>query len=570
MSRFRKKRTHPTVSLFPFLAVLICTLGVLIIMLVLAVKSADVAAAKKLDESNQAAADELEAAQQVLELERYRAEAIQDLRKNVVERLSRSRKNRSYLQDDVRKTEKLLENAIEQLTAMEAAIANAQSQALNPVDQKKLDRIAASIEAKKMKITEAEEKLAVEKDKSKQTGPARYSLLPFRGAGGTFRRPIYVECLANEIRLQPLNISIKKADFVLPIRAGNPLDAALLSIQEYWQQSDVAGEQGSPYPLLVVRPDGAETFVLARRAMKSWTDEFGYELVDEKKELNYGTTDPALAQRINELVGRIKSEQYQVAIQQRQLEQHLAQFSSGRPRRGLSASNRNGGFVATSPGRNSIAQTSFQSSGNGNSANRTWQSSNQSTAGQKASKQDNQFSRTAANDRQNSRNPNQDFSKGNQNKSSSASGNAQSNSTGNPTESDSRGPSNGPSSFGSSAPSDSLAAKRGDGWALPSKTAGGTGYLRPITVFCNDNSLRLRTASGDWRTIPFSKSSESAIDKMVDEIWKRIDSWGIAGQGSFWKPQLRVVTEKGGEKRFSEVQTLLQNSGLIVERTQSR
>ena len=43
MSRLRKNLNQPSVSLFPFLAVLICTLGVLIVMLVLAVKSAEVA-----------------------------------------------------------------------------------------------------------------------------------------------------------------------------------------------------------------------------------------------------------------------------------------------------------------------------------------------------------------------------------------------------------------------------------------------------------------------------------------------------------------------------------------------
>jgi uncharacterized protein YlxW (UPF0749 family) len=41
MRRRRKKRSQLSVSLFPFLAVLICTLGVLIVMLVMAVKSAD-------------------------------------------------------------------------------------------------------------------------------------------------------------------------------------------------------------------------------------------------------------------------------------------------------------------------------------------------------------------------------------------------------------------------------------------------------------------------------------------------------------------------------------------------
>ena len=52
MRRRKKNRTQLSVSLFPFLAVLICTLGVLIVMLVMAVKSADVQSAKKQAEDN--------------------------------------------------------------------------------------------------------------------------------------------------------------------------------------------------------------------------------------------------------------------------------------------------------------------------------------------------------------------------------------------------------------------------------------------------------------------------------------------------------------------------------------
>ena len=41
MRRHRKRRSPAGVSLFPFLAVLICTLGVLIVLLVIAVKAAE-------------------------------------------------------------------------------------------------------------------------------------------------------------------------------------------------------------------------------------------------------------------------------------------------------------------------------------------------------------------------------------------------------------------------------------------------------------------------------------------------------------------------------------------------
>jgi len=68
MRRRRRQNVQPGVSLFPFLAVLICTLGVLIVLLVLAAKSATIAQAQQetaivneaADQAAQKAAAELE------------------------------------------------------------------------------------------------------------------------------------------------------------------------------------------------------------------------------------------------------------------------------------------------------------------------------------------------------------------------------------------------------------------------------------------------------------------------------------------------------------------------------
>jgi len=110
-----------------------------------------------------------------------------------------------------------------------------------------------------------------------------------------------------------------------------------------------------------------------------------------------------------------------------------------------------------------------------------------------------------------------------------------------------------------------LANRRGQGWALPSRPQGGTGYLRPITVVCSANDLRIKTATGQERTIDFESGPINAVDLMVEEIWNRIDSWGIAGQGSYWKPQLRIKVQPGGEQRFAMLQQMLHNSGLVIQ-----
>ena len=90
MSRLRKNRNQPNVSLFPFLAVLICTLGVLIVMLVLAVKSAEVAKEAEQATQDQTIADQTEEAKQRLALEKFRSESIQNARSDVLIRLAES------------------------------------------------------------------------------------------------------------------------------------------------------------------------------------------------------------------------------------------------------------------------------------------------------------------------------------------------------------------------------------------------------------------------------------------------------------------------------------------------
>jgi hypothetical protein len=74
----------------------------------------------------------------------------------------------------------------------------------------------------------------------------------------------------------------------------------------------------------------------------------------------------------------------------------------------------------------------------------------------------------------------------------------------------------------------------------------------------------------------FGKSSRVAIDgpmrdeidKLIPAIWKRMDGWGIAGAGMYWKPILSVQVRPGAESRFREFVALMKNSGLVVQRKQ--
>lgn len=66
--------------------------------------------------------------------------------------------------------------------------------------------------------------------------------------------------------------------------------------------------------------------------------------------------------------------------------------------------------------------------------------------------------------------------------------------------------------------------------------------------------------------ILINENARTAIDEMVNKIWKRIDTWGIAGTGGYWKPVLNVEVGPGADWRFNQLETLLQGSGIEVRR----
>ena len=521
-------RSQLSVSLFPFLAVLICTLGVLIVMLVMAVKSAD-------DQANQVQADddaekqsEVDRLQGEVDLRQIQIRGAQSVRPDELERMRRSRDNRSYLEEEIRKIKREFESVGQQLIELDRQA----NQSPKEVPAFSETGSQAIVDDLKLRLAKSKSALEEKRDAVGDASPTTYVIVPHKGGGGTFRRPIYLECTKDAITLQPSGIRLNKNEFVPPIFAGNMLDAALLANREYWNRYDLAGKEGDPYPLLVVRPDGAETFVLARRAMKSWDDEFGYELVDDDKTLDFGQADSQLADELRQVIELARRRQRAIAAAakvKRTRDAQLASYNSSPARPGLTASGRYGGFVSTA------------GSGSGNGISSREADARQSLDAQESERE-----------------------------SSSTSGQSQkSSSLSNESEiANSENGDGGDITIRNPSADASLAKDRGSNWALPSQTPGATGYLRPVRIICGPNSLELKTVGGKSKRIAITGSTAEAVDPLVDEIWKKIDAWGISGANSYWKPQLRVSILPGGEARFSELKGLLYQSGLLVEKFQ--
>lgn len=304
MSR-RAKRENVGVALFPFLAVLICTMGALIVLLVLNVQQASVEAksiAHKAKPSKPAPQD-LKKQQEALEEARWRQEVLEQQRKERQEALQESRLALSHLEDHIRRLDARGKELMELLERVEAG---KQSQ-----DQ---DLEATRQELAKLKDEIAKKQDELEKKKKAATTAEKwYALIPYDGPNGTRRMPIYVECVEEGVIIQPEGVLLTAEDFRGEPGPGNPLDAALRVKREYIMKAS-GGKAAEPYPLLVVRPSGVMAYTAARSYMKFWDDEFGYELISEEKKLDFGPRDPNLDLLMNKEIVQARKRQAVLAM----------------------------------------------------------------------------------------------------------------------------------------------------------------------------------------------------------------------------------------------------------------
>jgi hypothetical protein len=115
-----------------------------------------------------------------------------------------------------------------------------------------------------------------------------------------------------------------------------------------------------------------------------------------------------------------------------------------------------------------------------------------------------------------------------------------------------------------------LAQNRGRNWALPGARADATPIERPIRVAVLPDRLILLPDRGQARSpevILVEGAMTDEIDAFVSLLRQRITTWGMAVAGGYWKPLLRVTVAQGADTRFQELQILLEQSGLDVQRS---
>jgi hypothetical protein len=271
----------PTISLFPFLAVLLCTMGALLVVLVLFSRSVRQNETAKLDQEQESLAAELELTRDSLA---WRREQLEGVRERTAEELAKARMQLAGIEESTR----ALQDEFEKLERTAKALAS-ENAAVGADDE--------TLRGLEQRLTSARESL----DKARagrDTKPPAYAVVPYAGRNGTHRRPLYIECCGDGVFLQPEGIRLSPGDFEGPPGPGNPLASALRAAREHVVATHGGANDpaAQPYPLLLVRPSGVMAYYAAREAIQSWGSDFGYQLIDEDWTLTFPPADPTLAQ----------------------------------------------------------------------------------------------------------------------------------------------------------------------------------------------------------------------------------------------------------------------------------
>jgi hypothetical protein len=569
------RRQTLSVALFPFLAVLICTMGALIVLLVLfthharAGGSSD-AAAGKAASSEVRDPDFERKLRERIEDANWRRDLLDQQRVEKTQELADSRAKLSHLEQHIQELQARAKGLLARARQIDEGKQLRDDELAS--EREELARLQEEIAQRQRELDEAR--------KQHEKQERWYALIPYEGPNGTRRRPIYIECTSQGIVIQPEGILFQPDDFNGPLGPGNPLDAALRTIREHLQQAD--SNAGEPYPLLVVRPSGVVAYGAARSALKSWDDEFGYELISDDKKLAYGEPDPALATMLARSVAQARQRQAAlVARMPRRFngDEPLTSFDpadvpglvssgSGTAGRGIGSGVGGTGIAATKPGTSGSAGSGFGFSQSAADDLAAAGPSLGSPAGE-----------SAGNGQSGAGYPTTDQA-GPYTAAGGQPGNAAAGSggpiapgatplPGGKEVSSMLGSASG-SATGTRAGGITPGQRRGTNWGLPAAAGRTTGITRPIHIALLADRFVLVPDPGDdhpprhLRVSP--RLAQREVDALVAAVQKEMTGWGLAVENGYWKPVLEVEVAPDAEQHFADLQTALHSSGFELHR----
>jgi len=290
----RRKSNTLQVSTFPFLAVLLCAMGSLLLLLFIMDRRAKIAARYRVAEEvkSRKARSKAEEDARNAEWEKAREQIhlsllashgqVQAQSESIAMQLDEIHKKLATSKDRQADLQKHVRDEAGKITLLQLEI-ESQHNHLTQADKKTATSKAELLEAAKelAELESAFHHLKKARANEKQT----YSLVPYRGKHGDARPPIYVECRRDGVMFHPEKKTLATTDLASDAFRGEvERRHGPLATQTSAKDKPSAG----PYVLFLVRPDGISSYYKAQSALRGYPLDFGYELVDADWMLDFG------------------------------------------------------------------------------------------------------------------------------------------------------------------------------------------------------------------------------------------------------------------------------------------
>ena len=297
----RRRKRHLEVSTFPFLAVLLCTMGSLILLLLVLDRRAKIVAllqAKSEMAQLQAGKDQRDQARSHQQAEDERL-----AQERKAEWLKRSQELHALLAQEEQQVVGQVQEAANQLTA---ATTKLQTEAEKAAQQKNLLQIAKARLAGTGQTVKAQQEVAANAEQ--QTAAAKrelerqaielaqleqtlvgmkalrerqkntYSLVPYLGRRGDNRRPVYVECGDTAVIFHPDKVALEGLELTGP-RLRAEVEKRI-TLQREKTPVQTGKDKSRPYLLMLVRPNGIVNYYRTQEALAGMDIDFGYEFIE--------------------------------------------------------------------------------------------------------------------------------------------------------------------------------------------------------------------------------------------------------------------------------------------------
>ena len=91
-------------------------------------------------------------------------------------------------------------------------------------------------------------------------------------------------------------------------------------------------------------------------------------------------------------------------------------------------------------------------------------------------------------------------------------------------------------------------------------------------VTCGRNQITLVKERGTTersRVFAHQGSVRPVVDEFVKSVRDRMQAWGIAGKGAYWKPVLQIEVREGAEPSYRELVALLEDIARLCPRIEA-